>query len=185
MISEILEDAETRMSKTVDSLRQDLARIRTGKANPALLDNIRIACYGQEMPLKQVANIAVPDPRQIVVQPWDKSILTDVEKAIQKADLGLNPNNDGSFIRIPIPPLTEERRRDIVKAVRKMSEDAKIALRNIRRDANERLKDGEKNGDFSEDESHRAQDNVQELIEDKTSELEKLLKRKEEEIMEV
>ena len=185
MISLILDDAETRMGKTVDSLRQELTRIRTGKANPALLDNIRISCYEQEMPLKQIASIAVPDPRQIVVQPWDKSILTDIEKAIQKADLGLNPNNDGSFIRIPIPPLTEERRKDLVKAVRKMAEDAKVALRNIRRDANEQLKASEKDGEISEDESRRAQDKVQDLIDRKTSDLEGLLKRKEQEIMEV
>ena len=185
MISLILEDAETRMGKTVDSLRQELTRIRTGKANPALLDNIRVSCYDQDMPLKQVANIAVPDPRQIVVQPWDKSILSNIEKAIQKADLGLNPNNDGSFIRIPIPSLTEDRRRDLVKAVKKMVEDAKIALRNIRRDANEQLKSGEKDSEFSEDESRRAQDKVQDLIDNKTSDIEELLKRKEQEIMEV
>jgi ribosome recycling factor len=185
MISMILEDAETRMGKTVDSLRQELKHIRTGKANPALLDNVRVSAYGQEMPLRQVASIAVPDPRQIVVQPWDKSILSDVEKAIQKADLGLNPTNDGSFIRLPIPPLTEERRRDLVKAVKKIVEDSKIALRNIRRDANEQLKSAEKDGDISEDESRRGLDKVQNLIDKKTAELEEILKRKEQEIMEV
>ncbi len=185
MINEILTDTETRMGKTVDSLRQELTRIRTGKANPALLDQIKVQYYDQEMPLKQVASIAVPDPKQIVVQPWDKSILVEVEKAIQKADLGLNPHNDGSFIRIPIPPLTEERRRDLVKAVKKMVEDSKIALRNIRRDANEQLKKAEKDGKVSEDESHRAQDKVQEAINDKSNELDQLLKRKEEEIMEM
>jgi len=185
MISLILEDAETRMSKTVESLRQELKHIRTGKANSALLDNIRVSCYGQEMPLRQVATIAVPDPRQIVVQPWDKSVLSDVEKAIQKADLGLNPNNDGSFIRIPIPPLTEERRRDLVKGVKKLVEEAKIALRNIRRDANDQLKKGEKDGEISEDESRHGLDKVQDLIDKKSSELEEVLKRKEQEIMEV
>jgi ribosome recycling factor len=185
MISMILEDAETRMGKTVDSLRQELKHIRTGKANPGLLDNVRVSAYGQEMPLKQVASIAVPDPRQIVVQPWDKSILSDVEKAIQKADLGLNPTNDGSFIRIPIPPLTEERRRDLVKAVKKIVEDSKIALRNIRRDANDQLKSAEKDGDISEDESRRGLEKVQNLIDKKTAELEETLKRKEQEIMEV
>ncbi len=185
MINEILTDSETRMGKTVDSLRQELTRIRTGKANPALLDNIKVPYYDQEMPLKQVASIAVPDPKQIVVQPWDKSILGEVEKAIQKADLGLNPHNDGSFIRIPIPPLTEERRRDLVKAVKNMVEDSKIALRNIRRDANEQLKKAEKDGKVSEDESHRAQDKVQDAINDKSNELDQLLKRNEEEIMEV
>ena len=185
MIDEILKDTETRMRKTVESLRQDLTRIRTGKANPALLDQIKVHCYNQEMPLKQIASIAVPDPKQIVVQPWDKSILGEVEKAIQKADLGLNPHSDGSFIRIPIPPLTEERRRDLVKAVKKMVEDSKVALRNIRRDANERLKMAEKDGEVSEDESHRAQDKVQDAINDKSNELDQLLKRKEEEIMEV
>jgi ribosome recycling factor len=185
MISMILEDADARMGKTVDSLRQELKRIRTGKANPALLDNVRVSAYGQEMPLKQVASIAVPDPRQIVVQPWDKSILSDVEKAIQKADLGLNPNNDGSFIRLPIPPLTEERRRDLVKAVKKIVEDSKIALRNIRRDANDQLKSAEKEGQISEDESRRGLDKVQELIDKRTEELEEILRRKEQEIMEV
>jgi ribosome recycling factor len=185
MINLILDDAKSRMSKTVDSLRQELTRIRTGKANPALLDNIRVHCYEQEMPLKQVASIAVPDPRQIVVQPWDKSILSQIEKAIQKADLGLNPHSDGSFLRIPIPSLTEERRRDLVKAVKKMVEESKIALRNIRRDAIEQLKSGEKDGEFSEDESRRAQDKVQDLIDEKTSDLEDILKRKEQEIMEI
>jgi ribosome recycling factor len=185
MINLILDDAKSRMSKTVDSLRQELTRIRTGKANPALLDNIRVRCYEQEMPLKQVASIAVPDPRQIVVQPWDKSILSQIEKAIQKADLGLNPHSDGSFLRIPIPSLTEERRRDLVKAVKKMVEESKIALRNIRRDAIEQLKSGEKDGEFSEDESRRAQDKVQDLIDEKTSDLEDILKRKEQEIMEI
>ena len=185
MIELVLEDTETRMSKTVESLHQDLTHIRTGKANPALLDNIKVSAYEQEMPLKQVATIAVPDPRQIVVTPWDKSILGNIEKAIQRADLGLYPNNDGSFIRIPIPTLTEERRKDLVRVVKKMVEDAKIALRNIRRDANDQLKKGEKDSEFSEDESHRAQDEVQELIDNKIKELEELLKRKEQEIMEV
>jgi len=185
MISLILDDAETRMSKTVESLRQELKHIRTGKANPALLDNIRVSCYGQEMPLRQVASIAVPDPRQIVVQPWDKSILSEVERAIHKADLGLNPSNDGSFVRIPIPPLTEERRRDLVKAVKKLVEEAKIALRNIRRDANDQLKKGEKDGEITEDESRRGLEKVQDLIDKKSNELEEVLKRKEQEIMEV
>jgi ribosome recycling factor len=185
MIKDILHDSEVRMGKSVETLRLELSHIRTGKANPALLDNIRVSCYEQEMPLKQVASIAVPDPRQIVVQPWDKSILLQVEKAILKADLGLNPSNDGTFVRIPIPPLNEERRRDLVKAVRKLVEEAKVALRNIRRDANDQLKAGEKSGEFAEDEVHRALDKVQELTDKKTAELEQLMKRKEDEIMEI
>ena len=185
MIKDILHDTEVRMGKSVETLRLELSHIRTGKANPALLDNIRVSCYDQEMPLRQVANIAVPDPRQIVVQPWDKSILPQVERAILKADLGLNPSNDGSFIRIPIPPLNEERRRDLVKAVGKLVEETKVALRNIRRDANDQLKAGEKSGEFAEDESHRALDKVQELTDKKVADLEQLMRRKEEEIMEV
>lgn len=185
MIKDILHDTEARMGKSVETLRQELSHIRTGKANPALLDHVRVSAYEQEMPLRQVASIAVPDPRQIVVQPWDKSILPQIERAILKADLGLNPSNDGSFIRIPIPPLNEERRRELVKAVGKMVEEAKIALRNIRRDANEQLKSGEKDGEFAEDESHRAQEKVQELTDKKVADLEQLMKRKEEEIMEV
>ncbi|MBI4720694.1 MAG: ribosome recycling factor [Chitinivibrionia bacterium] len=173
------------MEKTLDNLRHELSGIRTGKANPALLDSIKVNYYGQPVPLKQVANISVPDPRLITIQPWDKSIVSEVEKAILASDLGLNPQSDGTLIRLPIPPLTEERRRDLVKVTKRMAEDSKVALRNVRRDSNERIKKLEKEHTISEDEMHGKQDDVQRITDAFIKKVDEIVHVKEKEIMEI
>ena len=185
MSNEVLKDTEDRMKKTVESLARELTGIRTGKANPALLDPVKVDYYGTPTPLNQLANVAAPEPRLIVVQPFDKNILADIEKAILKTDLGLNPGNDGNLIRIPIPPLTEERRKELGKMVRKLGENGKVAVRNIRRDANDKLKKLEKEGTITEDDSKRDHENVQELTNKHTEEIDGMVTRKEEEVMEV
>ena len=173
------------MEKAIQSLKRELASIRAGRATPALLDKVMVECYGSEMPLNQLANISTPEPRLLVVQPWDKSTLGDVERAILKSDLGLTPNNDGNLIRISIPALTEERRAELVKVVKKTGEEAKVAIRNIRRDANDEMKKLEKKGDLSEDESRRGQDEIQKLTDRFIQETDKVIDTKEKEIMEV
>jgi ribosome recycling factor len=173
------------MKKSLAAFRRELAGIRTGKATTTLLDAVKVECYGQVMPLNQVASISVPESRLILVQPWDRTIVSDVEKALHKSDLGLVPNTDGNVIRLPIPPLTEERRHDLVKIVRKHAEEARVSVRNIRRDANENLKKAQKDGAVSEDDSHKAMDKVQELTDKYVGEVDGSLKAKEEEIMEV
>ena len=185
MIDEVLAETEDRMKKSLAAFRRELAGIRTGKATTTLLDAVRVECYGQVMPLNQVASISVPESRLILVQPWDRTIVSNVEKAIHKSDLGLVPNTDGNVIRLPIPPLTEERRHDLVKVVRKHAEEARVSVRNIRRDANDSLKKGQKDGSISEDDSRKAVDRVQELTDKYIDEIDEALKGKEEEIMEV
>jgi ribosome recycling factor len=185
MIKEVLGDTEERMKKSLTAFRRELAGIRTGKATTTLLDAVKVECYGQMMPLNQVASVSVPESRLILIQPWDRTIISDVEKAIHKSDLGLVPNTDGNVIRLPIPPLTEERRRDLVKIVRKHAEEARVSVRNIRRDANEVLKKGQKDGKVSEDDAHKAMDDVQELTDKYVGEIDQSLKVKEDEIMEV
>ncbi|MCD6310464.1 MAG: ribosome recycling factor [Candidatus Eremiobacteraeota bacterium] len=179
------QDMEKRMSKTLDVLHNEFSVIRTGRATPALLDRIMVEAYGQNMPVKQLATISVPDPRTLFIQPWDRSIAGEIEKAIQKSDLGINPVNDGKFIRLSIPPLTEERRKELVKMVRKKGEESKVALRNIRRDAIEELKKKEKAGEISEDVSQRGQDKVQKILDRIIEEVDRAVSRKEKEIMEV
>jgi ribosome recycling factor len=176
---------EEKMKKCVEALKKELATIRSGHATPALLDKIMVEAYGTQMPLKQVAAVSAPEPRLIVIQPFDKSTVQAIEKAILKSDLGLTPNVDGNLIRLPIPPLTEERRKELVKAVKKKVEDSKIALRNIRRDANEELKEMEKKKLASEDEARRGQEQIQKLTEHYTKELDQIFLVKEKEIMEV
>jgi ribosome recycling factor len=185
MIKEVLGDTEERMKKSLTAFRRELAGIRTGKATTTLLDAVKVECYGQMMPLNQVASVSVPESILILIQPWDRTIISDVEKAIHKSDLGLVPNTDGNVIRLPIPPLTEERRRDLVKIVRKHAEEARVSVRNIRRDANEVLKKGQKDGKVSEDDAHKAMDDVQELTDKYVGEIDQSLKVKEDEIMEV
>jgi ribosome recycling factor len=185
MIEKILEEAGERMEKSLGAFRRDLAGIRTGRATTALLDSVRVDAYGQKMPLNQVASVSVPESRVILVQPWDRTIVSDVEKAIHKSDLGLVPNTDGNVIRLVIPQLTEERRHDLVKIVRKQAEEARVSVRNIRRDANDSLKKAQKDGTISEDDSHKAMDEVQELTDKYVEEIDKTLKSKEDEIMEV
>lgn len=185
MIEDVKKDSKQRMEKAVDVVRNEFAKLRTGKATPALLDGIKVEYYGTTVPIKQVANVSAPEPRLLVIQPWEKSMLSVIEKAILKSDLGLNPTNDGIVIRIPIPQLTEERRKDLVKVAKKNAEDGKVAIRNIRRDANDTLKKAEKNSEISEDEMHNTQDAIQKLTDEYTKKIDDLLEYKENEIMTV
>lgn len=182
---ELIKDAKQRMDKTVDNFIGELTKIRTGRATPALLDSVKVDYYGQMVPLNQAANVSTPEPRMIVVQPWEKNMLAEIEKAIQKADLGLNPGNDGSMIRVPIPQLSEERRKDLVKLVHKFAEDGKIAIRNIRRDVNDHLKKMEKNHEISEDELSVELDTVQEITDAGVKNIDEILAAKEKEVLEV
>jgi ribosome recycling factor len=185
MINELLKSMNDRMEKGIGNVKREFATVRAGRATPALLDRVQVEYYGSLMPINQVANISAPEPRMLVVQPWDKGTLSDMEKAIIKADLGLTPTNDGSVIRILIPQLTEQRRLELVKQVKKMAEEGRVAIRNIRRDVNDELKKLEKNGDISEDESRRTQEKVQKETDRYIGEIDKLLAAKEQEIMEV
>jgi ribosome recycling factor len=185
MLEELSNEASSHMDKAIEHLHHELATIRTGKANPALLDSIQVEYFGQKVPLKQVANVAVPDPRLITVQPWDKTVVPEIEKAIMASELGLNPQSDGTLIRLPVPPLTEERRKDLVKVVRRMGEEAKVALRNIRRHANDELRKLEKSHEISEDNMHTKQDEIQKLTDDHVKNVDKTVEVKEKEIMEI
>lgn len=185
MIDMIKQEAEEKMQKSIESLRRDFATIRTGKANPALLDKVTVDYYGTPTPISQMANISAPEARMLVVQPWDKSAVPNVEKAIMKSDLGLNPSSDGTVIRLVLPQLTQETRKELVKKVKKKAEEAKVAVRNIRRDANDELKAAEKTKEISEDECKNAQDDIQKLTDKYVAELDKVLDNKEKEIMEV
>lgn len=184
MIDDILLDAEERMSKSVDAFGNDLIKIRTGRATPGLVDGIKVEYYGSEVPLKQVATISIPDPRTIAIQPWEKNLTPIIEKAILKSDIGITPNNDGNFVRLNIPDLTGERRKDLVRMVKKIAEEFRVAVRNVRRDANDQLKKAEKASDISEDDLKRSLDQVQELTNEYIEKVDKLLQKKEEEIME-
>lgn len=185
VVKKIHTDTEERMKRAVEAIRKELASIRTGKATTSLLDGIRVDYYGTLTPLSQVANISVPDARLLVIQPWEKKMIPEIVKAIQKSDLGLNPQSDPNVVRLPIPPLTEERRRDLVKLVKKVVEEGKVAIRNIRRDSNDALKNAEKDKDISEDESRKGQERVQEITDDHIEKIEEMLKKKEQEIMEI
>lgn len=185
MIGEILDQGKARMEEVIVRTKKAFASVRTGRANPALLDRIVVNYYGTPTPLNQMASVTVPEPRMLVITPWDKSAMKDIEKAILTSDLGLVPNNDGSVIRLAIPPLTEERRKELVRLVRKDAEDHRVAVRNIRRDLNEAAKKLEKDGDISEDELRRAQEKIQKLTDRFIEQIDELLKAKEKEIMEV
>ncbi|MFH1279682.1 MAG: ribosome recycling factor [Candidatus Eisenbacteria bacterium] len=185
MPEKLLKETEERMKKAGESLSRELSGIRTGKANPGLLDPVKVDYYGTPTPLKQLANIAAPEPRLLVVQPFDKNAIQEIEKSIRKADLGLNPSSDGNLIRIPVPALTEERRRELGKTVKKLGESAKVAVRNIRRDAKDHLKKMEKDGAVPEDQSKRELDEIQDLTDRYTEEIDKMVARKEAEVMEV
>nr|MBO2483518.1 ribosome recycling factor [Bacillota bacterium] len=185
MIEEVLKNAEERMKGAVAAARRDFAAIRTGRASAALLDRIVVDYYGTPTPLNQLATISAPEPRLLTVQPWDRSQIPAIEKAILQSDLGLTPNTDGAIIRIVVPQLTEERRKELVKIVRKEAEEKRVAVRNARRDANEEIKRLEKEKQISEDESRRAQEKVQELTDRYIREIDQLLEAKEKEIMEV
>jgi len=177
--------AEERMKKSLRSLKDDFNTLRTGRASPALFDKIRVDFYGQKTPLSQIATISVPEARLVVIQPWDKSLLGEIEKAIQMSELSVNPNNDGKVIRINIPPLSEERRKELVKVAKNMAEQCRISCRNIRRDAMDELKKALKNGDITEDQEKKYSDEIQKLTDRFMMEINKELEAKEKEIMEV
>jgi len=184
MTEEILFDTEDRMSKSVDAFERELVKIRTGRATTNLVDGIKVDYYGAETPLNQVASISIPDQRTIAIQPWEKGIIGAVEKAILKSDIGITPNNDGTFIRLNIPDLTGERRKDLVRMVKKITEDYRVAVRNVRRDANDQLKKAEKASEISEDDMKRSQTKVQDLTDEYIKQIDKILQDKETEIME-
>ena len=185
MIDDILKDAKTRMSKSAESLENELSRMRTGRAHPSLLENVKVDYYGAESPLSQVANINTEDARMLTVTPWEQSMVPAVEKAIINADLGLNPNTAGTVIRVPVPPMTEERRKDMVKMVRGEAENARVAVRNIRRDANGDLKELEKEKEISKDDLRRSEESVQKLTDAAIKAIDEVLSKKEADLMEV
>lgn len=185
MVKDIIKDANEKMSKAVDVVKHELVTIRTGRATPGLIESVKVDYYGTPTPLKQVANIGAPEPTLLTVQPWEKNMIQPIEKAIQNANLGLNPQNDGTLVRVPIPPLNEERRKEYVKLTKKYGEQGKVSIRNIRRDANDSLKKIEKDKEISEDDKKRGEDEVQKLTDKYTSEIDRLLEQKEKEIMEV
>jgi ribosome recycling factor len=185
MIDEITADARERMGKSIEAFKAELSKIRTGRAHPSLLDHIKVDYYGSEVPLAQAANVTVEDSRTLMVSPWEKSMVSVIEKAIMTSDLGLNPNTAGTAIRIPLPPLTEERRKDLVKVVRAEAEGARVAIRNIRRDANHDFKELLKEKEISEDEERHAGDEIQKLTDRFIQDVEKLLAEKEAELMEI
>jgi len=185
MVNDILKALDERMDKAIGSVRSNFATIRAGRATPALLDRIQVEYYGSTMPINQLANVSTPEPRMLVITPWDKGSLGEIERAIVKSDLGMMPTNDGSVIRLTIPQLTEQRQQELVKQVKKLAEDGRIAVRNIRRDVNDDVKKLEKSGDISEDDSRRAQEKVQTVTDRFIGEIDKLLTAKEQEILEV
>jgi len=184
MLDDIYEDTRESMGKTIASLKTELKRVRTGRANLSLLDGIRVDYYGTPTPINQMASLSVPESRLITIQPWDASVIKEIEKALLKSDLGLTPSNDGKIIRIAIPPLTEERRKQLAKSVHKSCEDHKIAIRNLRRDANELLKSLKKDGDIAEDDAFKGQDQVQKITDEFISQIDEIYKEKEKEILE-
>ncbi len=181
----VIKDAKQRMDKSVEAFRQEITKVRTGKATTALLDGIKVDYYGTLSPLNQVGNVSVLDAHTISITPWDKSMVPVIDKAILASDLGLNPVSDGTNLKIPIPPLTEERRKELVKLVKKFGEDAKVALRNVRRDANEHLKKMEKNKELTEDQLKDGEKEVQKLTDDHIAKIDEIIKHKEKDIMEV
>jgi ribosome recycling factor len=185
MLEKIIHETEEKMKKAVEFTRQELSKLRSGKASVALLDDIRIDYYGQKLPISQTASVSTPDAHLITIQPWDKSIIHEIEKAILAANIGLTPTNDGTVIRLPVPPLTEERRKELVKVAKKFAEDGRISIRNIRRDSNEHLKKAEKDEHVSEDERKRGEAEVQKLTDKYIKQLDDILLGKEKEIMEV
>lgn len=184
-LEEVLEDASSRMTKAVEALQRDLASLRTGRATPALLENVSVDYYGVPTPLSQLATISVPEARLITIQPWDRQSLREIEKSLLKSDLGFNPSNDGTIIRVPVPPLSQERRRDLVRVLKKKVEDGKVAVRNVRRDAMERQRSMERSKVISQDENRRAQDQLQKATDAHVRQMDRVLETKEAEIMEV
>jgi len=184
-MKEIKKDADHRMTRAVENIQQEFAKIRTGRATPTLLDGVKVEYYGSTVPLSQAATITTPEPRLIAIQPWDRNIIGEIERAILKSDLGLTPSNDGTFVRIPIPQLSEERRKDLVKLVKKFAEEGRIAVRNVRRDANDHLKKMQKEHEISEDELSVILDEIQEITDNHIKSIDELLDKKEKEVLEV
>ncbi len=180
-----ISQAREHMDKALDAMRREFTTVRTGKASPALLDTVRVDAYGSKMPLNQVANVSAPEPRLLIVQPWDKGLMTAVEKAIKSAELGLNPSSDGNILRVPIPALTEERRKEMVKTLHRMAEEGRVAVRHARQEANKDLKRRETEGEISEDDARREMEQVQKLTDDYIHKVEQLVKAREAEVMEV
>ncbi len=184
-LDEILEEAELKMMKSVDFVQKEFATIRTGKASPTLVENIHVDYYGTKTRLRELAGISTPEPRLIVIQPWDPTVVDEVERAIQKANLGITPINDGKVIRIPIPELSEERRKDLNKVIKRMAEDGRVSIRNIRREANEEIKKLQKSGGITEDDMYRAEKEVQEKTDEYIIEIDNHFSNKEKEVLEI
>lgn len=185
MINSVYDETRDKMDKTIEGFKKELNKVRTGRASLSLLDAIRVDYYGTRTPLSQMATLSVPESRLITIQPWDASVIGAIEKTILTSDLGLTPSNDGKIIRLSIPSLTEERRKDLIKIVNKMSEERKVTARNIRRDSNEFLKNMKKDGDITEDECFKAQDEIQKITDDNIKQVDEICKEKEKEILEV
>lgn len=185
MISTVTDEAKSGMGKSLEALRRELGKVRTGRASLSLLDDVKIDYYGTPTPLNQVGTLAIPEPRLITIQPWEKNLIPEIEKAILKSDLGLNPSSDGVLIRLSIPALTEERRKEMVKATKRMGEDSKIAIRNVRRDANENLKMLQKEKEITEDEQKRGEKSVQDLTDEFIQKVDDIIAAKEQEVMEI
>lgn len=185
MIADVKSNASSGMSKALESFKRDLSKVRTGRASLSLLDDVKVDYYGTPTPLNQVGSMAVPEPRLITIQPWEKSLIGEIEKAILKADLGLNPNSDGQIIRLAFPPLTEERRKEMVKQVKRMGEDAKVGIRNVRRDANEALRKLEKDKEITEDDLKRGEKEIQDVTDEFVSRVDKVIEEKEKDLMEL
>ena len=185
MIDELVKTTRSRMSKSVESTRNEFMTVRTGRANPHMLDRVHVDYYGANTPLNQIANIGAPEPRMLTVTPYDKTVLKEIEKAIAESDLGLNPSSDGNLLRLTVPELNEERRKEIVKIVRNVAEDGRVAIRNIRRDAIQEIKSAQKAGGISEDEAHKAEARIQGVTDEQVKHVDEALEAKEAEIMEV
>ena len=185
MLKEIYKDAETRMQKAVEAVNRELAGVRTGKATPKMLDGIKVEYYGTPTPLIQLASISTPDPKTLIIQPWEQTVIPEIIKALQKADLGLNPLTEGNLVRLPVPPLNEERRQEMVRLVKKLGEDGKVAIRNIRRDCNDNLKKAEKDSAITEDELKNGQKHIQELTDKFIEKIDEVVNIKEKELLEI
>lgn len=185
MIKDILNKSKEKMDKSISVLKKELSSMKAGKANPSMLDKIKVEYYGSETPINQLANVSSPEPRVLLIQPWDKNSLKDIERAILQSDLGLNPSNDGSVIRLIVPELTEETRKEIVKKVKKMGEEAKVAIRSIRRDANDKIKNLKKDNEITEDEAKEGEDSVQKITDKSIKEIDEVISLKEKDVMTV
>jgi ribosome recycling factor len=184
MIDDSLEQANSKMNYSLDHFKENLGKLRTGRASLAIVEGMKVDYYGNPTPLSQVATLAVPDSQTITISPWDANALRDIEKAIQTSDLGLTPNNDGKMIRLTIPPMTQDRRKDVVKVVKKYAEECRVAVRNVRREINDKIKAAEKNHEVSEDESHTAQDEIQKITDNHIKDIDKITASKEKDVLE-